>query len=386
MTENIRSSTALQAATRLEKLFSGLEADATQFDFYYAMRHVDAAIPGTVPLGRAPRSRDEPLRLSQYPSLIFAPTSLHKFQPGVAAHGVGRLSVYHFGLFGPNGALPQHITEYVQERLIHGKDETIARFCDIFQHRMILLFYRAWADCQAVTSLDQPDRDHFGRYAASLVGLGQASLKNRDTVPDHLKLHHAGHLARPTRNPEGLVRPLAALLRVPVALKEYCLQWLTLAPADRTQLTSVALAGAKSRHRIEVGAASSRLGQGAIAGVKVPDVQHKFRLQLGTMSLPEFERYLPGGVRFFQVRDWVRNYLGLELAWDARLVLARDQVPSTRLGQYGQLGWTSWLGMPAQRRSRDADDVLLDIERLSRSQTSSQQPTQTTQPLKASYV
>jgi type VI secretion system protein ImpH len=291
---------------------------------------------------------------------------LHEYKPGVAVRGLGRLSIYHFGLFGPNGALPQHLTEYVQERVLHNKDETIARFCDIFQHRMILLFYRAWADCQAVTSLDQPGRDSFGRYVGSLAGLGQPALKDRDAVPDHLKLHHAGHLARQTRNPEGLIRPLAALLQVPVVLKEYCMQWLNLGLEDRTRLSSITLAGTKSKHRVELGAASSRLGQGAIAGARVPDVQHKFRLLLGSMSLKEFERYLPGGTRFFQVRDWVRNYLGLELAWDARLLLMRDQVPATQLGTYGQLGWTSWLGMPIGKRKCDADDVLLDVERLCR--------------------
>lgn len=366
MTNQTPEPAATPPSTRLDRLFALLQADATQFDFYHALRHIDAAIPGAVPLGRAARPRDEPIRLTQQPSLIFAPSALHQYRPGGAARGLGLLSVHHFGLFGPNGALPQHLTEYVQERILHSKDETIARFCDIFQHRMILLFYRAWADCQAVTSLDRPERDGFSRYAASLVGLGQASLKNRDTVPDHLKLHHAGHLARQTRNAEGLVRPLAALLRVAVAVQEYCLQWLALAPGERTRLTSVALAGAKSKHRIEVGAASSRLGQGAIAGASVPDAQHKIRLRLGAMPLQEFERYLPGGVRFFQVRDWVRNYLGVELAWDARVVLERDEVPATRLGVYGQLGWNSWLGMPAGRRKRDADDLLLDMERLSR--------------------
>lgn len=374
MTKQPKQIAATPPLMRLGKLFAGLETDAPQFDFYYALRHIDAAIAGAVPLGRAARPRDEPIRLTQQPSLVFAPAALHEYKPGVAAYGLGRLSVHHFGLFGPNGALPQHLTEYVQERILHSKDETIARFCDIFQHRMILLFYRAWADCQAATSLDQPDRDAFSRYAASLVGLGQPSLKARDTVPDHLKLHHAGHLARPTRNAEGLVRPLAALLRIPVAVQEYCMQWLTLSAGERTRLTSVALAGAGSKHRIEVGAASSRLGRGAIAGAKVPDVQHKFRLRLGAMSLREFERYLPGGVRFFQVRDWVRNYLGLELAWDARLLLKRNEVPATRLGAYGQLGWTSWLGMPAGRRTRDADDVLLDMERLSRTHPASCNP------------
>ncbi len=349
---------------RLERLFSGLAADATRFDFYYALRHVDANMPSDAPLGRSPRPRNEPLRLTQHPSLMFAPSTLYQYREGVAANGLGRLSVHHFGLFGPNGALPQHLTEYVQERILHYKDESMARFCDIFQHRMILLFYRAWADCQAAPSLDRPERDHFSRYASSLIGLGQPSLQNRDTVPDHLKLHHSGHLVRLTRNAEGLTRALAALLRVPVAMQEYCMQWLRLAADDQTRLSSVASAGDGGQHRIELGTSSSRLGQGAIAGAKVPDVQHKFRLRIGAMSLTEFERYLPGAVRFTQVRDWVRNYIGIELAWDMQIVLKREEVPAVQLGSFGQLGWTSWIGMHSARRNKDVDDVILDAERL----------------------
>jgi len=354
----------VDSVAKLQPLFDRLTSDATQFDFYHVLRQIDAAVPGILPLGRALRPRDEPLRLTQHASLAFAPASLHEYVPGVASYGLGRLSINNFGMFGPNGALPQHLTEYVQERILHNKDQTLARFCDIFQHRMMLLFYRAWADCQAANSLDHPERDSFGRYAASLVGLGQKSLKNRDTVPDHLKLRHAGHLGRQTRNVEGLVRPLAALLRIPVALHEYCMQWLKLTIEDQTRLRSVTLAGKGGAHRVELGLASSCLGHGAIAGVRVPDVQHKFRLMLGAMRFNEFERYLPGNDRFCQVRDWVRNYLGVELAWDARLILVKEEVPATRLGVYGQLGWTSWLGMPAKKRCRDADDVLLNMERL----------------------
>ena len=114
----------------------------------------------------------------------------------------------------------------------------------------------------------------------------------------------------------------------------------------------------------------------------MPDVQFKFRLRLGSMPLKEFERYLPGRDRFTQVRDWVRNYVGVELAWDARLLLQREEVPATRLGAYGQLGWTSWLGMPPGRRQRDADDVLLDMERLSRAHPA----IRNLQPQKAAHV
>lgn len=58
--------------------------------------------------------------------------------------------------------------------------------------------------------------------------------------------------------------------------------------------------------------------------------------------------------------DWVRNYLGIEYAWDFELVLRREEVPGTRLGGGTRLGWTSWmLDGPA---TSDADDFRLDPE------------------------
>lgn len=347
---------------RLGTLFAALERDATGFDFYNVLRLIDARNPGAAPLGRAAHPRDEPLRLTQQPSLAFAPAALHSYQAGAAAYGLGRLAVYHFGLFGPHGALPTHLTEYAQERLLHAKDETLLRFCDIFQHRMILLFYRAWADCQAVTSLDCPERDAFSRHVGSLIGLGQSSVRRRDSVPDHAKLHHSGHLARPQRNPAGLCRALGDWLRAPVQLQEYQHQWLVLGPGDRTRLTGTVQAGG-----LGLGPATSCLGQGAVLGERVPDVQHRFRLRIGPLPLAEFERHLPGRSRFFEVRDWVRNYLGLELAWDLRLVLRQADVQPTCLGRRGQLGWTTWIGPPEGGHPHDADDVLLDPERLSAS-------------------
>lgn len=351
---------------RLRALFDALAADATRFDFYYTLRFIEACSASSEPLGRGAHPRSEPVRMSQTPSLIFAPATLHRYTPDVAGEGRGRLDVHHFGLFGPHGPLPSPFTEYVQERLLHHQDPTLLRFCDMFQHRMILLFYRAWADAQPTTSLDHPGRDRFSRYVASLGNLGQPALRQRDEVPDASKLHHVGHLARPTRNPEGLVRALSALIRVPLCIIEHCMQWLSMSEADQTRLLPLRIAGHGEARTVSAGATSQRLGMGAVLGRRVPDVQYRFRLRVGPMSLSDFERFLPGRLRFGQLRDWVRNYVGFELAWDAQLVLRREEVPATRLGSYGQLGWTTWLGTPADRRERDRDDVCLDIERLSR--------------------
>jgi len=52
----------------------------------------------------------------------------------------------------------------------------------------------------------------------------------------------------------------------------------------------------------------------------------------------------------------VRDMIGEALDVDLRLVLARDAVPSPRMGMI-QLGRTSWLSRPAE--NGDADDLRL---------------------------
>ena len=66
--------------------------------------------------------------------------------------------------------------------------------------------------------------------------------------------------------------------------------------------------------------------------------------------------HLPGGQALAHVVDWVRLYVGHELAWEMQLVIKQMSIPETRLGQFGKLGWSTWVisHTPAQ----DSDDYL----------------------------
>jgi type VI secretion system protein ImpH len=316
------------------------------FDLFFALRMLQARHPELPRLGQATRPQSEPIRLGQDPSLAFAPATIAEVLPGAAGQPE-RMTVWSFGLYGPNGPMPTHLTEYVRERLRQFDDPTLARFSDIFHHRLLLLFFRAWSDTQPTTSLDIPGDDDFGRFIGSIVGIGEPTQRRRDDVPDHAKLHFAGHLTRFTRNPEGLERAIGLYFGVPVRMQEFCLHFLDLEPAQQTRLTR--------------DACNSQLGVDALVGARVADAQGKFRLRIGPLDLPQYERFLPGGEDFQPLVDWTRNYLGIEYAWDFELVLKREAVPPSQLGGSGRLGWTSWLlDGPAKG---DADDFCLDPER-----------------------
>lgn len=325
----------------VDRLFAELAEEPWRFDLWHVLRWLDARHPGLPVLGRSPNAALEPVRIGQEPSLAFAQAQLFAFAPARDGR-LPRLSILGFGLFGPNGPLPIHLTEYARERILY-HDHTFVRFADILHHRFALLFYRAWADVQSTVSLDRPGDDRFSRYASSLIHLGEASLRERDAVADHAKLFVSGHLVRESRNAEGLERILSTFFRVPARVEQWVAHWLSLTRAQQT--------------RLGAGRDAEQLGVGAVAGEKVPDVQSRFRIRFGPLSLSEYEAHLPGGKPFGQMLAWLRNYIGYELAWDVRLVLRREEVPGASLGSTVRLGWTTWLG--ERRRPDDADDLVL---------------------------
>ena len=225
----------MRRATDPVEFFAALEKEPYAFDFFQALRRIECLFPQMSRWGLAKRPADEPMRFGQEPSLAFAPASLAAFHPRTAQRP-GRLDVRFFGLLGPNGPLPLHITEYVRERLLHDNDPTIARFLDMLHHRFIALFYRAWAQAQPTVSLDRPAEDRFAFYVGSLIGLGTKEVRDRDPVPDFAKFFYAGLLVRHVRNSDGLAAILAGFFKVPVKIEQFVGHWMALAEADRTRL------------------------------------------------------------------------------------------------------------------------------------------------------
>jgi type VI secretion system protein ImpH len=322
---------------------TALEQAPYKFDFYQTLRRLECMHAPTPRWGQARRPADEPVRFGQDPELSFAPAPLGAFEPPRGTRPA-RLQVRLFGLMGPNGPLPIHITEYARERMRHAGDPTLARFLDILQHRFIEFFYRAWAQAQPHVNHDRPDDDRFTIYVGSFIGLSQAPFRHRDSVPDLAKFHHAGVLIRHPRSAAGLQAILQHFFRVPVRLQEFVGHWMELPVRERTRL----------------GAESASLGGGAVLGRRIWDRQHKVRIHLGPLSREQYAAFLPGGTLLRQLVDWVRLYLTFELEWDVRLLLAGGEVPSLRLGSGARLGWTTWLGRRAS--TGDAGDLCLNAE------------------------
>lgn len=213
-------------------------------------------------------------------------------------NGLHEIAILSFGLFGPNGPLPLHITEYARERLQHHQDASLSAFADLFHHRLTLLFYHAWADAQPAISLDRSDNNRFEGYLASLIGMGQPGQMKKGSLSSHARFTWTGHLSRHGRDPQGLEKILSGYFNIPVKLVANVPQWMPLTRDEQAQLGQ--------------GRRLPRLGESAFLGIAVRDVQHKFRLDMGPLSAEAYDRFLPGEASVTALRDWVRQYAGID--------------------------------------------------------------------------
>ena len=301
-----------------------------RFDLFQLLRRLDAQAGQRYVLGRAPQPRHEPVRIGQQPSLAFAPSTLADVRQRESSE-LHDVSILSFGLFGPNGPLPLHMTEYARDRVHHHQDSSLTAFADLFHHRMTLLLYRAWADAQPTVSLDRPGDRSFENYLASLIGMGQPAQMERGSLSTHARFAAAGHLSRQARDAEGLEKILRLYFQIPVTVVQNVPQWMAIDKREQA--------------RLKGGRGMPRLGESAFLGVAVRDVQHKVRIELGPLSLETYNQFLPGELKATQLRDWLRQYFGIEFCWEVRLLLASDEVPASCLGAEQRLGYSSWLGI-----------------------------------------
>lgn len=335
---------AAPAPEAWQALLAALRAAPWSHDLRAALRVAETQHPGLPRLGQALRPQHEPLRLAQAPELDFAPAELAWLDADGA--GVPRLAVRSFGLLGPQGPMPLHLTEYVRERLHSHGDAAPARFLDLFHHRMLLLLYRAWAQAQPVVQRDRPAEDRYAAWLGATVGLPAGTRGRAPSASQLAMLSQAGLLGARSRHPEGLVKLLAQHFGVPVQLQSHVPHWLELDPQDRTRLGHAA--SRRERNRM----APACLGRDAVAGRRVWDRQHRFRIVLGPLAMARHDDFLPGGPAWRALGDCVRLYTGSALRWDLELRLADAERPAPRLADRPRLGVDTWLGSKQPRRAR----------------------------------
>jgi type VI secretion system protein ImpH len=345
-----------------------------RFDFFQAVRLLEyrrrehrrgEPDRATAPVGEDD-TQAELVRFRAQVSLSFPPAAISELREPPAQRDSApgpsspEMTVSFFGLTGPSGVLPRHYTELLVQR-VRQKDASLRDFLDIFNHRLISLFYRAWDKYRLPigyerSRLDDPAHhpDRVTRGLFCLVGMGTVGLRGRLEVDDEAFLFYGGHFAHNPRSASALERSLEDYLEMRVRVQQCQGQWLALAPDDLAIMPSTLEPLGRNNH----------LGVDLVVGTRVWGIQSKFRLRIGPLSWHQFRSLMPNGDMLLPLCQFTRTYAGLELDFDVQPSLKPDEVQDPRLsadpnlGPY--LGWNAW--MPSERRDGPVDDAVFVLE------------------------
>ena len=158
-----------------------------RFEFFQAVRLLERVFAERGPVGRDVRPGEEVVRFRAHNSLTFPPSSIDDLSRSEDG-GPATMVVAFMGLTGPSGVLPRHYTELVLEEE-RRRERGLAAFFDVFNHRMISLFYRAWQKYRVPIAHEQASRpgaapDQFTESLYAHFGMATPGLRGRQQVED----------------------------------------------------------------------------------------------------------------------------------------------------------------------------------------------------------
>jgi type VI secretion system protein ImpH len=333
-------------AVTLAEVRANLFAEPYSFDFFQAVRLLDLVQSDRESVGDFASPRQESVRFSAPASLSFPASAIQQLDEGRAG-AAPRMLVNFMGLIGPLGLLPAHYTELATARL-RSRDHTFVDFLNIFHHRAVSLFYRAWKKCHFTVGYERDGTDPVTGRMLDFIGLGLPSLQSRQKVRDESLLFYGGLLGLAPRSALALESILSDYFDVPVAVEQFVGVWRSLIEEDQCCFETGNLD-------------STLLGFGAVAGDEVWDCQSRARILIGPLNAARYRDFLPEGACFEPLGAITRFYAGHDVEFEVELILKREEVPMCELGDdpgFAQLGWFTWIKSNPEFERDPCDTVL----------------------------
>ena len=294
-----------------------------QQGFAPLLRYLDANSPLTARIGYSVSPKQDCVRFGQTPLLHFHASAFTEVRFG-AVNSDYKLKNSYWGMFGINGPLPSHLTEYAIERNYRLKDKTLAEFLDVFHHRFISLFYRAWADAEPTVSHDRPEQDNFKRMISAFSGdvsVGQDSFNQDQNIHQQL----SGLFSQKNRSSKVLRQLLSESLHLDVGIEEFQGRWCAIEPSEQTRL----------------GQANATLGMDSIAGGRTYQRSFNFSINIGPVDYGQYIGLLNNKQRIKNIIKLTQKAVGQEYEFSINILLKAYQTKPCRLGS-AQLGINSW--------------------------------------------
>lgn len=326
-----------------------IDEEPFSFEFFQAVRVLEKLYPERRAVGRDALPDEEVVRFRSRVTLDFPSSEIHAIserKDSGEAPPVIEMIVNFMGLVGPSGALPTHYSELVLDRIRY-RDTAMWAFLDIFTHRSVSMFYRAWAKYRFPVNYERGE-DELTSFLFDIAGLGTRGLRGKMALDDESLLPYTALIAQKPHSVNAIENIIGDYFGIEAKVEQFFGQWLSLSSTDLTRL----------------GSANNSLGRNVIAGTRIWDQQSKIRLRLGPLTLQKFQGFLPNGSAYKTLKSIIDLMVGTEFDYDMQLCLAEQQIPktvlTTRALRKPMLGWTSFLKtLPSEG---DDDQLVLELK------------------------
>jgi len=319
------------------------------FSFFQAVRLLHRRPEEGRSVGGFADPSKEVLRFSSNPSLAFPAGDIQHLREG--PDGPTRMMVNFLGLLGHMGVLPVQYSLLADDQAAQeGDPDGFLDFLDIFHHRLVSLFYRAWERSHAYVAFERGEDDALSKRLLDLIGLGSGDLRERQEIQDRALLFYAGLLGSRHRSAVALERLLEDYFHVPVEVLQFRGGWYELSLDSQCTIDD------------EEGIGGG-LGEGLAVGDEIWDPQARVQIRIGPLSRDEYDDFLPGGRSHTTLKAITRFFSDGQFDFEVQLSLRKEEVPGIVLGHDGEdappLGWCTWIR--TRPFDRDADETTFQI-------------------------
>ena len=329
---------------------AALREDPQSFGFFQAVRLLQRLRPEgeRAPFAEIKDPAQEVVRLSVNPSLGFPAGEIQDLE--LEVDGPSRMQTNFMGLVGHMGVMPMNYTLLVNEET-RSDDRPLTDFLNIFEHRILSLFYKAWERSHFYVQFERGEADPITSHLMDLIGLGSPTVQNRMDVRDEAFLFYSGLLGMRQRSAIALEQLLGDYFGVPVEVQQFAGGWYRLSEDAQCRVDDDPPPDA-------VG-----LGHGVVLGDEIWDSQSRVRIRVGPLERERYEEFLPGREANAELRTITKFYGDGQFDFELQLLLEEEDVPGVVLGaeedEAPPLGWCTWIR--TRPMGRVADETTLTL-------------------------
>jgi type VI secretion system protein ImpH len=305
--------------------------EGNRFSFFQVVRLLQMFHPGMARVGHRGPPVEEAIRFRPVLDLCFPASDIEDVTSIRTDEGEPRYEVTttFLGLYGSATPMASWFTENI---LDDTEGSALVRgFLDLFHHRLISLFYRAWEKYTLPPPESRGGGDLNAKRLLALVGIDEEIESKDSTDMKTWRLLAVAGLAalqpRSAASLEGILKNIFPRLQVRV--EEFVGRWIEVPRAERNRL-------AKS---------NCFLGRNTTLGERVLSYVNTFRIHVGPVEDMKFLSQGPQGDMLQRLRAVVDLFNQDCLDYEIEVNVNPGGMPDPLLGsELPRLGWSTWIG------------------------------------------